>query len=439
MRLRMLRKIGILGHYGNGNLGDEAIVAAVIQSVKRHAPDATVVGFCVNPVDTAQRHGIQAFRIRRVVSAPPVGGAGGSQAATTSGEQRSWRESTKQIIKSIPLLNSLAKLIWHLPRTLHTIWREGCFLVTASRTLTGIDLLIVAGSGQLMDGFGGAWAFPYTLFKWSVMARLRKTKLAILSVGAGPINAPLSRFFLRQALRLAHYRSFRDDYSMSLIKSLGVKKADNVFPDLACNLVLGHADVVPTENRSRVVGIIPVPYYDHRYWQKSDPVKYTDFVQKLAQFSLWLLDRGFVVSPFWTKLYTDELVVKDIEKVIKSSNVNQASEGLLSRQISTLDDVIRAMGECDMLVASRFHGILLPLLMQKPVIGLAYHPKTNDMMTYMGQPDYCLSIDDFTVEGLQRMFLQMEERVPIIRSTLKPQALKAAALVEEQYRRVISL
>ena len=51
-------KIGVFGHYGNQNLGDEAITTATIQNIQRHFPHAEVVGLSVKPDDTAKRYGI---------------------------------------------------------------------------------------------------------------------------------------------------------------------------------------------------------------------------------------------------------------------------------------------------------------------------------------------------------------------------------------------
>ena len=64
-------RVGILGHVGNENLGDEAIIAAVIQNIRRRVPDAEINGFTLNPADTLERHGIVSFPIRRGAGAKP--------------------------------------------------------------------------------------------------------------------------------------------------------------------------------------------------------------------------------------------------------------------------------------------------------------------------------------------------------------------------------
>jgi len=85
------------------------------------------------------------------------------------------------------------------------------FLVRAYLNLRGTDLLLVAGSGQLNDYWEGPWGIPFTLFKWALLAHATGTKLALLSLGAGPLRTRVGKFFVNQTVRLADYRSYRDD------------------------------------------------------------------------------------------------------------------------------------------------------------------------------------------------------------------------------------
>jgi len=40
-----INNIGILGHYGNKNLGDEAIIEAMIANIKKRSPDVVYPAF----------------------------------------------------------------------------------------------------------------------------------------------------------------------------------------------------------------------------------------------------------------------------------------------------------------------------------------------------------------------------------------------------------
>ena len=52
--------------------------------------------------------------------------------------------------------------------------------------------------------------FPYALFLLSASGRLFRTKVAMVSVGAGAVNQPVTRWLFNSAARLAFYRSYRE-------------------------------------------------------------------------------------------------------------------------------------------------------------------------------------------------------------------------------------
>lgn len=57
-------RIAVFGHYGNQNLGDEAIIEAVLKNLRHHLPNAELSCFSINPADSASRHGVDSFPIR---------------------------------------------------------------------------------------------------------------------------------------------------------------------------------------------------------------------------------------------------------------------------------------------------------------------------------------------------------------------------------------
>jgi len=54
----------VSGYYGEGNLGDEAILAAMVRDLRRHDPAAEISVLSFDPADTAGRHGVEALSTR---------------------------------------------------------------------------------------------------------------------------------------------------------------------------------------------------------------------------------------------------------------------------------------------------------------------------------------------------------------------------------------
>ena len=191
------RKIGLLEHFGTGNLGDDATVDAVLHYIKSQWPRASVIGLSLHPSDSEKRHGIPCFPIRRGLFSPEP------YRPTTTGA--TLKDKFKALLDRCRLLFLVQK-----PRQ---FFRELLFLGKSFRVAKSLDLLVVCGGGQLLDAWGGPWAFPYTIFKWVLLAKLCRRKCYFVNVGAGPLDYSLSKWFVKRALHLADYVSFRDDKS----------------------------------------------------------------------------------------------------------------------------------------------------------------------------------------------------------------------------------
>jgi polysaccharide pyruvyl transferase WcaK-like protein len=432
-----VRKIGILGHVGNENLGDEAIIAAVIQNIKCRYPDAKTYGFTLNPADTEKRHNIVAFPIRRIdrrnydskkVTAPQSF----SVSPTVS-------HRIKIILKKVPLVYGFLRGLdkaWH---SVLASLREVPFLIKCYRNLKGTDLLIVAGSQQLIDYVGGPWAHTYTLFKWTLLAKTTKTKVAFVSVGAGPIYSALGKFFARTSLGLASYRSYRDETSRAFVETLGVFGLNTVSPDLVYSLQIQRSFKRLQRDTLPIVGINPVPFSDERYWEGASPIKYEIYTSNLASFALWVIQRGYRVWFFPTQLQLDPPVINDIKNVLKVKADRDLSEHIVNQPISCFDDLVSAIGVTDIVVATRFHGIILPYVLNKPVLGIAYQRKTVDLMAQMGQSDYVVDINSFDVESLKTRFVLLESRCAAIKKEIEERKSVFRNALHVQYDQVLSL
>ncbi|HYV26790.1 MAG TPA: hypothetical protein VFA77_04620, partial [Candidatus Eisenbacteria bacterium] len=155
-------------------------MSAVIQNLRRLRPDVDIYGFTLNPMDTAQRHGIRSFPICR---GTPSGEVPAKIPFGTEGTRLlDWKNRLQQHPALYGTLRRICSPLLEL-----------AFLNKSRRILTGIDIdvMAVAGTGVFTSDWGGARGFPYRIFQWSHLSRSCKTKLAVLSVGAGPLDSVL--------------------------------------------------------------------------------------------------------------------------------------------------------------------------------------------------------------------------------------------------------
>lgn len=438
--------IGVFGHYGNENLGDEAIIEAVIQSVRTRYPHARIYGFSINPADTAKRYGIPAFPIRHLAetrSVPPVPGAGNTvDGGRTVEAPRSRFDVAKALAKRVPLVRRAFQVVRWLASAPGRLWRESCFLCQSRARMRELDLLLVSGSNQFLDNFGGVWGFPYTLLKWSILAKLTGTRLAFLSIGAGPIKSPVSRVFVRLALRLAGYASFRDAASKQLIEGGRRRDFGAVYPDLAHGLVLQAPSASRAAGREPpkrpTVGINPMPVYDRRYWHDPDDSQYRHYVERLAMFASMLLRDDYGVFFFPTQA-RDEHVIEDILEALDPDLRRSIDSKTLVRAGKTVATLMDVYASADLIVATRFHGVLLALRAGLPVLGICYFRKTRDLLREVGQENCAVELETFTALDLYARLQALERDVPNTRARIRERGEEYRAALRSQYDCVFAL
>ena len=430
-------RVAILAHVGNGNMGDEAIVAAVIQNLRRRVPHAELYAITAQPADTRQRHGVPAYAVRPGSldrrMADDSDGAEGRERATAGGDHP---RRLKRVLQHVPgavravrALRRVAQDVWGIPGQL-------AFLISSFRLLRGTDLLIVAGSAQLMDYWGGPWAFPFTLFKWSLLARIHGARLAFVSIGAGPLTTRTGKALIRRCLTWADYRSYREQSSRDLIRRLNVPGHHHLVPDLV--FTLDWPDTYASRERDEpvVVGINPMPLFDGDYWPEADRKVYEQYLTTLAQFADWLIELRYAVSFFPTQLRVDPSAID----AIRSRMRHVVKDGSRSEQtIHSLEDLCSYLQRVDLVVATRYHGTLFPFLLGKPVLSIAYQPKTRDLMRLMGQEEYVIDFARLELRVLQERFQALTRREGEFKRNVEDRVRAVKEQVEGQYDQLLAL
>ncbi|AMV39210.1 polysaccharide pyruvyl transferase family protein [Planctomyces sp. SH-PL62] len=429
-----ITKVALLAHIGKGNLGDEATMATAIENIRIRRPDTEIHAFTLNPIDTEARHNVPSHPLRRLrISTNP---AATTQSAAHYGFSIwSLFERIKDIVKQIPLISTALRGLSNGMNVAGSSVLDFVFFVQSSRRLKDTDVVVIVGGGQLGDYFGGPWGFPYNLLGWSLLARIRRADVVYLSIGAGPINSPLSRFFLRSALSLANYRSFRDEGSLRLIESLGGTKKNHVFPDLVHGLSVSISNTRKTGDAS-VIGINPLPFHDARYWAEDNPFVYQRYIKKLALFAQSLIRDGYIVYLIPTQVIADSQVVHDIELLIRNEHPLTPVSSLICPPVQSLEDLLDVISRTDLVFASRFHGVVLSLVSSKPVIALAYNKKTSELMTDVGMGDYVSDIDQFDTEWMASRFERLLDESEAALSRVASRLGEYKVSLDDQYDRL---
>lgn len=435
-------RVAVFGHVGQDNLGDEAAFKALIEAAKSRRPSAEIIGISVNPADTALHHGIRTFPIWRDT---PSTGSLSNESTEVHAKDRVQPVSRpegagrlKCLLRRVPGLIPLLRSVVHVFTRIPVVMHESLFLWQTYRMLRHVDLLAVAGSQHLNDYVLGPWNFPYTLFKWTILAKLGGAKVAFLNVGAGPLQTMLGKWFIRQAVIWSDFQSYRDESSVRCIKELGVQGVRPSLPDMVFSLFSERKlSAQGKVGGNLVVGVNPIPFNSADYWIGGNRENYERYVRIMASFASWVLGRGCKVVFFPTQLTMDPLVIRDMMAQIDMSLFEQGS--VVEASIKSIEDLSAAIASMDIVVASRFHGVIFSMLHEKPVLGIAYADKTRDLMAYMGQADHVLDILELNLSEMQRGFCEVEAHREQIGATLRRKKQDCRQAVEAEFDEVFSL
>jgi len=432
----------LLTPYDGGNLGDAVIQDAVIANIRVRLPGVQFSGISLSCQNFKQRHGANAFPLctgdrafyAMARSLAPAEILDEETSSRSPGRKSLNKNQVKQALKGVPLLGWLARSIYRA--TAH-VWGELAHCVRAYRFLRGQDLVIVSGGGQLDEEWGGAWGHPFALLKWAILARMRGIPFVLASVGACKVTSTTARFFFSIALRMARYRSYRDENSREIATGLLQRAAsDSVVPDLAFSMpsseLPASAGIRSAAHRQKVVAISPIIYAKPGGWPSSDRGVYDRYVREMVRVASQLLKRDYFLVIIWSSS-DDRSAITEILERLDPDSKNRVSEQVSVASITTWKDVLAALLDVDFVIASRLHSAILGFLAQKPTLAVSFDPKVDWLMQDVGQSDYLLRIRDFTAEDVIETLQRLELRGATIMDQIGSYRARIAPSFGPQY------
>jgi polysaccharide pyruvyl transferase WcaK-like protein len=395
------KKICFFGHFGSPNFGNEITLETILHHLRRCLPEAKVTCACTGPEALARRQKIATVPINRTFIA-------------------AWRPRSR-------LVRFLRRIFVGLPS-------EFCRWLDAFKTLKGTDILIIPGTGLLTDAYGLLGWGPYNLFRWSSTAKLCGCELLFVSVGAGPIQSRLGRYFVKSALSLADFRSYRDDVSMACVKGIGLHaNGDRVYPDLAFSLPDASIPRYDQKRADRlVVGLGLITYGGMLSAEKLTNAVYLGYLNNLVAFAGWLLTNDYVIRLLIGEA-DDKSVSKEFKSLLTASGGAYAADRIIDEPARSVDELLPQIGSTDVVVATRFHNLLLALVLDKPVIAISFHHKCASLMSDMGLQEYCHDINNMDAARLIQQFQHVQRNAEKLKTVIKQCVVKSRKALDEQY------
>ena len=349
-------RIALFGLFGVGNIGNEASLASAIAALRRHRHRVDVTVVCAHPDVVSAEHGVPAASFSmagpfdRVITAP------------------------RPVRLALRPITELAR------------W------VAALRFARSVDAIIVPGTG-ILDDFGVApHQMPYELFRWSTAARLTRRPWAMVGVGAGPIDHPVSRWLMRRTVRNCTIITYRDEVSRSFMAGIGEPSpAISVQPDVAFALPRPDGDHRGAGTPLHV-GLGLMAYYGWSNDAAEGEEIFVRYIAEMAKIGAEILGRGDTLRLLVGE-QSDEAAVSALITALEQERGSSVADLVTVEPIATFADLLLQVGHTDAVIATRYHNVIAGLMMSRPTVSIGYAQKFRAVMTDYGLGGYCHDVE----------------------------------------------
>lgn len=387
-----LRPLALFGLFGVGNIGNEASLAAGIAAARRHRPPDAVTVVAADPTRVSGEHGIRAV---------PMAMAG-----------------------PVPSFE------WS-PRPVRVLVRpfvEVARWLAAYRFVRSVDALVVPGTG-ILDDFGSTpQQMPYEIFRWSIVARAARRPWAMVGVGAGPIDHPLSRRLMRRAVKNARLVTYRDEESRDFMAGLGAPGRATVQPDVAFALPRPERRE-PLDGTPREIGLGVMAYYGWGNDPAAGQHVFKSYIASMTEIAQRILASGRAVRLLIGE-QTDIRAAEHVIAALHSSGGAQMGEKVLFEPITTFDELMLQIARTEAVVATRYHNVIASLMTATPAISIGYADKNRAVMSLFGLEQHCHHVDDIDVDAVERDLVAVLDRAPQLRIAMRDTADRLARQVD---------
>ena len=371
-----LKRMFVIGAYGCGNCGDDAI----LQSIREYFPDWSI---------RATNGTFQ--NVSEYIDVKPI------QCRLNEGF-------------SIPVLFSM--LLDSFKMLASVIW---------------CDVLLYGGGSLIHDLT--KYNLPF-MFLWQFFAKLFKKKVYYFSIGVGPISTRRGKKQCKKHLAKADGVFVRDDRGFRICKELGL---NNVVETADAAIPFHHADQCNKETlkmlgltESKYICVTGSQWFEStNFWQK-EKIDFSDQIRHFAKCvsvaaSVWQVPIVFVPT-----VMHDQILGRQLQPLLKDIDFR-----LMEQKKWNCCETAEVIENSSFLLGVRMHSIIFAIRQKVPVIALIYDQKVSELMKRMGLQQYVLPIQETDLQELKVMINTAKENEKRIFETVDKKIKVINDLIEE--------
>jgi polysaccharide pyruvyl transferase CsaB len=330
--------IFLVGYYGFGNVGDEAVLSTMLAEFRARRPNARIVVASGDPARTTAAHGVEA-------------------------------------------------VAWNDMAAIH-------------RAVQVCDLVLIGGGGLFHDYWGidpdtfltdGHWGIAYYAGP-ALLAALYGKRLMLYAVGVGPLHSAHGMRLTRLAAQAAHAITVRDAGSRAILESIGipgnrVRITDDpgfaFHPSTVSDLPSALPRGFPLKR--------PVLGAALRHWSVG---VHPDFLEReLASALDIFLDRtggSVVLVPFQNLSGERENDRATATRILEQMRLRERAA--ITDGQATPDRAYAALQQCDAVLGMRLHALIFAAAAGVPAVPLSYDPTIDGIVGQLGLAPFACDV-----------------------------------------------
>lgn len=231
-------------------------------------------------------------------------------------------------------------------------------------------IILLGGGGFLSD-----WSYfnPFNWLKYIVLAKKYGKKTMLYAIGAGPFRTKFGKFCVRYVVnKYIDLITVRDEESRDWLKKAGVTKEIVVSGDPVIGLSYESSSLdLEIKTKKRIVFVL------NPYLQEKNPMKFKSLQNSLIEYISRFKGNEYelIFLPFEnSKDYSFN------ERLLRESGV----EGKLINLELDPNTTMNILAGADIVVSLRLHGNIMAAACGTPFLPIVYHHKTAEFIKKLG-------------------------------------------------------